>query len=137
MNTDKNQIQASGRLALLELTPELQLPAAAAAAADRHQLIAPTHVVVKDGRVIGYGSLGRVRLFFAWMDTKHATPRDSFAAWRLAEAEMADGAAAQHRPTENLICMPCEAGSPFAPYLKHKGYDILGTAQITLKNLKG
>ena len=105
-----------------------------AAESDRHQLIVPTHVVMKGGEIIGYGSLGAVKMFYAWMHTRKATPRDSFTAWRLAEQAMSDVNSPDRSP---LVCMPCEASSPFAPFLAHKGYRVLGTAQITLKELKG
>lgn len=108
----------------LELKAQLQL----AAARDRHQVIAPTHVVMKDGAVLGYGSLGAVPMFLAWMDTRRATARDSFTAWQLAEADLA---ARGH----GWVCMACEAASPFAPYLTKRGYTVAGTAQLCLKDL--
>jgi len=122
-------VQASGHATLLPMTPALLAQARAAAAADHHPLIVPTHAVVREGRVIGYGSLGAVRMFYAWMDSQHATPRDSFSAWRQAEELL-------RAPYARPICLVCDADSPFAPFLKAKGYEVLGTSQICLKTLE-
>jgi len=123
-------VHTDGRVRLVEFKDRLRVPLAYAAMTDHHQIIAPTHVVLKGEEVIGYGSLGAVPMMFAWMHSRRATPRDSFTAWRLAEAAM-------RQRGIPAVCMPCEASSPFAPHLARQGYEILGTAQITMKLLKG
>ena len=113
---------------LLPVTPALRAQLDRAAAADGHRVIAPTHVVVRDGRVRGYASCGAVPLFFAWMDTEHATARDTITGWRAAEAVLQ---AAGHK----LICLPCEAQSPLMPLVPRFGYETIGTANFNLKVL--
>jgi hypothetical protein len=113
---------------LQPLTPAWRELVIEAATDDQHLVIAPTHAVVKGGKVIGYGSLGAVPMFFAWMHRRQATARDSFTAWQLAEAEM-------KRAGIQMVCMPCEAESPFAPFIQAKGYQKVGSATINLKGL--
>lgn len=115
-------------LKLIPLTAELSEKLDAAAAEDRHGVILPTHVVMRDGEVIGYGSLGRASLFFAWMSSKRATPRESFRAWELAEEEL-------RRAGHDVICLPCEESSPFAPFMQKRDYLKLGHAAFNLKVL--
>ena len=52
------------------ITLLLQAQVRAAAAADGHGVIHPTHAVVRGDEVVGYTSLGSVKLVFAWLDTR-------------------------------------------------------------------
>ena len=49
----------------------------AAAAADNHPVLAPSHVMVKGGQVIGYLSLGSLPTVQAWFDSKNKHALDS------------------------------------------------------------
>lgn len=41
-------------------------PLLTAAAADQHHVATPTHVLERDGKILGYGSIGKVMLISGW-----------------------------------------------------------------------
>lgn len=96
----------------------------AAAAADGHAVILPTHQVQRAGAVVGYASLGAARLFVAWLQSD-LTARESFTAWHQAEAilDRAGGA----------VCLAITENSPLRPFAERKGYTHLGNAHLYLK----
>lgn len=110
-----------------------QLPAvAAAAAADNHVLIHPTHVVLRGTprggppEIVGYASLGSVRMMFAWLDSKKLTGPESFRAWRMAREEMAKRA--------GPVALPCTFDSPLLPFCERMGYKGIFDARVHLKD---
>jgi len=114
---------------LVPVTDELRARLVAVAAADGfHRVIHPTHAAVRGGAVIGYVSCGAAALLFGWMDTRTATARESFTVWRNAEAIM-------QRAGHRIVCLPCEAQSPFMPFVSKLGYETLGAARFNLKEL--
>jgi hypothetical protein len=95
------------------------------AKADGHGVIYPTHAVMRgDEEIVGYGSLGRVPMFFAWLHSRKLGPRESFEAWRQAEALLKG---------RGPVCVPCTDGSPLLPFLEKKGYSKVGTAHLFIK----
>jgi len=97
---------------------------AAAATADNHRVIAPTHVAVRGtDECVGYASLGGQRLFFAWLDSKKLVARESFAAWRQAEVVAAGMG----------LCLAVSPNSPLLPFVERMGYERLGPAILFLK----
>ncbi len=95
---------------------------------DGHVVIAPTHVVVKDGRIVGYFSLGGIPLCLLWMDTKNATVMDSFVTAQTFEnIARANGA--------QLICTPCVDKSPLLSYMERTGYAEQPGLTMFLKKL--
>lgn len=110
---------------LVPATPALLPQVHAAAQADGgHAVLSPTHVAQRGGRVVGYGSLGKLPMMFAWLDTKALTARESFALWREAEKTL------QGRGT---VVVPCGTDSPLLPFMEKLGYQKLGTAHIFVK----
>lgn len=108
-----------------------QLPALReAAAADGHILIYPTHIVWRsraDGtkEMVGYGSLGSVRMMFAWLDSHKLSGPESFRAWRLAQAEMA-----RH---PGPVALPCTYDSPLLPFVERMGYKGIFNARVHVR----
>jgi len=102
--------------------PEL----AAAAAADGHVLIYPTHVVKRGSEIVGYASLGVVRMMFAWLDSKKLTGPESFRAWRQAEQEL--------KHLGGPIALPCTADSPLLPFVERMGYRGIFNARVHVKD---
>jgi len=104
-----------------------QLPALmeAARADGNHAVIDPTHVVLRGREIVGYGSLGRVRMMYGWLDTHKLKGPESFCAWRQAEAEL--------RKLGGPICLPCTLTSPLLPFMERKGYQPLGNVRLFRK----
>lgn len=101
-----------------------------ASAQDNHRPICPTHLLEREGEILGYASIGCVPMVFCWVDSRKVRARQSFAL--LAQAEQL---AAAYAPV-NVICVPCTAESPFAPFMGRLGYHQLGEAMFLVKNLK-
>lgn len=94
---------------------------------DRHGLPEPTHVLVREGRIVGGLSIGRVPVVFVWVHSKEGTPFDSALAMAFAENVFAPG---------TLVCVPCSEGSPFFPVLKKSGdFTDAGSYHMFLKRV--
>lgn len=101
---------------------------AAAAAADAHQVIAPTDMVLRGEQVVGYASIGRVPMVHTWVDSRHVRPRESFMLLNFGES------IASRQGHESII-VPCWEGSPFSPLMERMGYSKLGTTTLWVKGL--
>jgi hypothetical protein len=97
----------------------------AARADGNHAVIDPTHVVMRGDEIVGYGSIGRVRMFYAWLDTQKLSGMESFNAWRQAEMEM--------QRLGGPIACPCKLTSPLLPFMERKGYKPLGDVRLFRK----
>jgi len=109
---------------LVRMTPALRPAVVAAAAEDGHAVIHPTHAVLRGNEIVGYGSLGAVPMFFAWLDTHKLSGPESFRAWAAAEKLLVG---------RGPVCLPCMDDSPLLPFIARKGYVKIGTAHIHLK----
>lgn len=107
----------------LQDLPALQ----AAAAADRHPVIAPTVVVKRGHEIVGYASIAQVSTVIIWLHSQKVVARESYRVFREIEAR-----AARHAPQ---TIMPCAQDSPFRPYLPRLGYTVLGRADWLWKSL--
>lgn len=101
-----------------------------AAAQDHHNIIAPSHVAVRGGEIVGYVSLAVVPLVVAWMDSRKVRARESLGILNTVENILAQ----QNR---NVICMPCAEKSPFRPYMRGLGYIHGGESGYFFKTLRG
>jgi hypothetical protein len=118
-------VHTAGREAvqLVELGPAEEPALRAAAARDGHRVIAATHVLKRGDEVVGYASLGRQQLFFAWLDSRKLSVFESFRAWHQAE-QLAAGKG---------LCLAVSPDSPFIPFVERMGYERLGPAVLFLK----
>jgi hypothetical protein len=120
------------RQAMMELiTCQLQTDEAhAAALADGHGTISPTHLVRdQSNNIIGCVSVGAVPLLFMWMDTRRAL---SFQSHRTLKESEEISVKAGHKQ----ICLPCSLTSPFHKLLPRLGYQPLTPImQLHVKNL--
>jgi len=98
------QIQSEHEMALLM----------EAARADGHGVISATHLVQKDGELVGYASIGAVPLLFTWLHTKKVRARETLGLLNTVEAVAAGKGA-------RLVCMPCEESSPLFKYMESFG----------------
>ena len=106
------------------ITPAQGPLLAAAAAADGHAVYAPTHLVQRDGQIVGGLSLGGLPLLFLWLDTQRVTPRETYQVWSAAAAELRG---------RGPVIVPCTDASPLRPYLERLGGQRVGTAHLYLK----
>jgi len=99
-----------------------------AAAEDHHTVVGPTHIVVKGGQVVGYGSLGAVPMLNVWVHSAHVNKFESVRLLRQAESMLAALGA-------RMVILPVDENSPFRKYVTKLGYKNLGNASYNLKIL--
>ena len=100
-----------------------------AARADAHDVLAPTHVVELDGKVIGYASIGAIPMVNLWLNSKTSRPRDAMSLLNMVENEAA-------RMRFNVICVPCGNISPFRKLMNRFGYNYLMESGFFTKVLR-
>jgi len=86
-----------------------------AAKGDGHALLAPTHVVLKDGTLIG--ALDIMPCAFVWMHTQFTKVRDSQQMLGTLQSMLANQA--------QVMVMPCMETSPYYPLMAHGGFHPL------------
>jgi hypothetical protein len=99
-----------------------------AAATDSHTVIAPTHVMMKGEKLLGYLSIAGLPNVHAWFDTKHPHALDSLKMIEMGELSLRE----KNITAYSLLC--AEA-SPFTPHLERMGFTKLGTTVLYLKRL--
>jgi hypothetical protein len=80
---------------------------------DGHGVYYPTHVIVKENRIVGYLSLNAIPLVLSWQDSKLMGPLDSVQELGYIEGSL------QNAPR---ICIPCDPDSPYMKFLPKMGY---------------
>jgi hypothetical protein len=109
--------------------PELQ----SLAENDAHALICPTHVFLKDGKLVGCASVASVPLVLPWFHTERCHARDSRYFINQMENLLASGMPAQG---PGVICVPFAQNSPFHPYIERLGYTNAGEFSLTFKKVR-
>jgi hypothetical protein len=99
------------------------------AADDDHMVIAPTHVMVKGGEIIGYLSLAGMPMVHAWFDSGHKHVNDSLKMIEHGETVLR----ANPQVRQYTIC--CAEESPFSPLMPGMGFKKLGTTTVWMKEL--
>jgi hypothetical protein len=100
----------------------------AVAARDNHLVLAPTFVVEKEGRIVGYIGLNSLPLFQGWFDTNRMGPRDSLTIFNAVE----NFCRMQGMKQLGLL-LPLT--SPFTGRTKELGYEHISTVGLELKKL--
>jgi len=93
----------------------------AAAKSDHGGIFQPSHMVLRDGEVVGAFSVNMTAGCW-WMHTTKAKPRDSLAAYQTMEAIFADRGI-------NEYIMPCHQDSKFHKLMPRGGYEIIGNEE--------
>ena len=96
------------------------------AAKDDHQVVAPTHVIEKDGEIVGYMSIDAVPTVHSWFDSKVLKVRDS------AVVDLQLKAIMNNNGIEHYF-MPCASISPFRTVMESAGYKKLYDSTIFIK----
>ena len=102
-----------------------------AAEADNHVVLAPTHLVVRGGEILGYASVGAVPLVLTWLDSKKVKARDMMYLVNLAENMVGTAGQAQ----AGVVCVPCAEDSPIYPHMGALGYEQYGRVMFNLKRV--
>ena len=100
----------------------------AAAADDNHGVVAPTHVMVKGGEVVGYLSLGAMPTVHLWFDSKQAHASDSLKMMEMGELILQERGVRQY-------AIACAEESPFTAQMERLGYRKLGATVLWVKEL--
>ena len=100
------------------LTQEQADEVSNAAQSDDSGIFQPSHMVLKDGEIVGAFSVN-MSVGCWWMHKTKAKPRDSLAAFQSMEAIFAD------REINEYI-MPCHQDSKFYSLMPRGGYEIIG-----------
>jgi hypothetical protein len=98
------------------------------AAADNHPVLAPTHIMLRGGKICGYLSLGSLPTVQAWFDTQHKHAADSIRMIEHGETIIRE----QGHPAY-AVCVA--ETSPFQPHMERLGFKLMGTTQIWIKEL--
>ena len=109
---------------MLDTEPLLQ-----AAYEDNHRVMAPTHVVWKDGEIIGYGSCNGAPLLLWWMSREKGTARDT-----VTLTPQVDKVFKENHCSWYLTAVANK--SPYFPFMRKLGYKGLGPTNIFLKKIK-
>ena len=93
---------------------------------DQHDLVAPTHVVVKEGKVIGHVSIAGAPLLICHFAMGMAEALDTFTVVHVAEQMLELGGAKEMLTVVSPI-------SPVYPNMKKMGYKYLGNVDLFVK----
>lgn len=98
------------------------------AAADDHLVLAPTFVVTKHGRIVGYIGLNSLPMFQGWFDQERMGPRDSLTVFNAVEnhVRMQGG---KH------LALLLPLSSPFCGHTESIGYKHLAMVAFRVKQL--
>lgn len=95
-----------------------------AAMADDHNLLCPTHTVLRDGVIIGSISAIAIPLVTIWAHSKLATPRNTV---EIVNAARNIG---RMKNNGNPICTICAPASPIRPLMEKMGFVKYGDTTI-------
>ena len=86
---------------------------------DGHGVYFPTHVLIKENRIVGYLSINALPLILSWQDSKRMVATDS-----LRELGFIEGALAGWK----TFVIPCDPDSPYykSGFLEKAGYNLYG-----------
>ena len=119
---------------LIEKLPSVRKIASAAelealrayAREDNHEIFRPTHLILKNGEIVGCFGIGLMLQY--WLHSKKCSARDSLHVQGQIESILKEHGICEY-------CMPC---SPESPYLKHMesfGFKYMGDAKIFRRRL--
>mgnify|MGYP003149836181 CR=1 FL=1 len=102
-----------------------------AARMDNDALHFPTHMLYKDGKIVGGWSLEGIPIALVWHDTKAITSRDSLMLSNTIDTIMND------RGHKSFL-QACNSNSPYNKYMeKHFGYKTVWPTNLFVKNVEG
>ncbi len=97
-----------------------------AAAEDDHILIAPTHMIEKEGEPIGYVSINGMPMVHWWLHTQKGSAMDTLRIMVQLESEAA-------KMGINKYQLACADTSPYYPKMRKLGFTSLGDTTLFRK----
>lgn len=139
INLDGSQLtQLAQRAVLLPLKPRSEAEAKAypdtlkrlqaAAANDQHMVIAPTHLMVRGDKIIGYLSLNGLPVVQCWFDRQAGHASDSL---KMIE----HGETIFREQGVGAYAVACAPESPFTPHMERMGFTKLGSTVLWAKQI--
>lgn len=98
------------------------------AAADNHGVLQSTHVIKKNGEIVGFLSIGAIPTVHMWMDSKKTGVKDSIVMEKFFMNECKKNGA-------KFVVVPVPSHSPYAPLMEKAGYHKLSYDQMWLKGV--
>jgi hypothetical protein len=95
---------------------------------DAHSVVLPSHIVRKNGQIIGSVSVAQVPMVLVYMNTKRSVAIDSYCVSNFFENFLAAHG-------NKTVCVPCHVKSSLRPYMESVGYKAYGTHDILIKDL--
>jgi len=84
-----------------------------AAHKDGHEVYLPTHVYVKEGRIVGYLSINMLPTVLSWQSSEDMGPSDSLEAIGYIKGSLQNF---------KYLCIPCDPDSPYMKFLPKCGF---------------
>lgn len=109
-----------------EQAPAVMGDLIAAAQADQHMVLNPTHVMLKGGKIVGYLSLNGLPMVHCWFDSQNKHALDSL-------KMMEHGVTAFRERGVRDFTVACADNSPFSPHMERLGFKKLGTTTLWRK----
>lgn len=95
----------------------------AAAKADNDGIVLPTHLVEKNGEIVGAASLCVLPVLMVWSDSKKVGPKDSLILNHTYQAMLNDRG-------QNTYVILCNKHSPYNAHMKSFGYQSVWETEI-------
>lgn len=97
-----------------------------AAKDDKDNMTCPTHILWRNGEIIGTWSLAAVPLVLLWSHSQKMKKEDS-----IIYSEMIDTLMEEKGHTNHLLC--CNSGSPYFKHMEKFGYESVWNTNVFLK----
>lgn len=101
----------------------------AAARANNDSMIAPTHVVMKDGEIAGAWSVNAIPLVLCWHHTERMKARDSLLMKNTVDAVLDSAGVRQY-----VTC--CRSESPYMEHMEKFGYEPVWPTNLFLRDVR-
>jgi hypothetical protein len=105
-----------------------RLNAISAAKEDNHNLLFPSHLLRKNGDIVGAWSLAAIPLCLVWSHSKRISARDSFTFSGVMDTLMLER-------NFNFYLMACDSDSNYYPHMEQLGYKFVWPTNIFYKQL--
>lgn len=92
----------------------------------QHDVLAPSHAVMKGGKVVGYFSVCNVPLFMGYLPESQLCARDTFNLIHLVESKIEDSGC-------SFVVSPVSIDSPLHKYFPEMGYNKLANVDLFAK----
>ena len=96
-----------------------------AAREDKHNMPTPTHVIEKDGKIVGCWGLGNIPLVSVWHKEGSLGPKESLNLNSTFKSIMDDRG-------HGVFLIACNEDSPYMPFMEKVGYEPVWKTNLLL-----